>query len=217
MKVLLLFQERILLDSLSCLLRDVEPARFQVVGRSDDGLEGLTLAREHAPDVALVGTRLLSQNGLEVVRHLTALQPPVRTLVMASDALVDPIPEIMAAGAGGCITRQVDAAELVRALQTVADGDTYLCSLAAEVMVRVAVNGDEDDTDPVYVLLTPREREVLQLLAEGWSGREAADRLHISSKTVDTHRRSLMAKLDAESVAELVKHAIRAGLTNLDP
>jgi len=217
MKVLLLLQEQVLRESLSCLLEDVEHVRFQVVATSDDGLEGVALAREHAPDVVLVGMRLVSQNGLEVVRHLEELSPPVRTLLLANEILTDPIPEALAAGADGCITRDADAEELVRALQAVAAGETYLCAKAAEVMIRVAVNGDGEEHDPVYALLTPREREVLQLLAEGWSSRETAERLNISSKTVDTHRRSAMTKLQAESLAELVKHAIRAGLTDLDP
>lgn len=217
MKILLLLQEQVLLESLSCLLGDVQHVRFQVVATSDDGLEGVALAREHTPDVALVGMRLLSQNGLEVVRHLEGLTPPVRTLLLASDILTDPVPEALAAGADGCITRDADTDELVRALQIVASGETYLCAKAAEVMVRVAVNGDDGEHDPVYTLLTPREREVLQLLAEGWSSRETAERLNISSKTVDTHRRSVMTKLQVESLAELVKHAIRAGLTDLEP
>lgn len=216
MKVLLCLQEQVLLESLSCLLEDVQHVRFQVVAATDDGLEGIDLARRHAPEVALIGMRLLGHNGLEVVRHLQELSPRVPALLLANDVLTDPVAEALAAGAGGCITRDTDTDELVRALMTVASGETYLCSKAAEIMVRAAANGGDEEHDPVYADLTPREREVLQLLAEGWSSRETGERLNISSKTVDTHRRNVMTKLQADSLAELVKHAIRAGLTDLE-
>lgn len=211
MKVLILCQETVLSEGLECLLEEM-PTQAEVVGSTDNGREGVALAKNTKPEVALVGIQLKELNGIDAVRQMLADAPDLRVLMLATDVAPGPLSEALDAGAMGFITIESDAKELERALRSILDGKPYLCAETTSVLIRQSKHGVED---PVFSLLTPREREVLQLLAEGYGAKDIGARLHISSKTVDTHRQNIMNKLETDNLPDLVKHAIRAGLTTL--
>lgn len=214
MKLLILCQESLLREGLELLLSGIKAeAGVEVTAVSESGLEGIALAKETHPDVAVVDLHLQELNGIDTTRRLVQEVPGIHVLMLAEDLQAESLNEALDAGALGFITKQSDGEELERALLTVSQGKTYLCPDSADVLVRQQTQGVED---PVFGLLTERERQVLQLLAEGYGSKEVGDRLHISSKTVDTHRQHIMEKLDTDNLPDLVKYAIRAGLTNLD-
>ncbi|NNE43844.1 MAG: response regulator transcription factor [Gemmatimonadetes bacterium] len=215
MKLLILCQEKILSDALKVLLEDCSQLDLEVVGETDSGLEGVDLARSLRPDVALISFQLQELNGIDATRRILEVAEEVGVLILASDPRAEPLQEAFEAGALGYVTMDGGAEELIRALQAVAEGKNYLCPDSATALVETTLSSEKAAEDPVFALLTPREREVLQLLSEGLGAREVAEKLHISTKTVDTHRRKVMQKLETDSLAELVKHAIRAGLTTL--
>jgi len=126
------------------------------------------------------------------------------------------VAETLRAGAAAYVLKDAGFAELVRALQAVAEGRTYLSEPVRQLVVQEYVAGLQREDRSAFSLLSAREREVLQLVAEGASTKEIGDRLSVSVKTVETHRRQIMEKLDLHSVAELTKYAIREGLTPLD-
>ncbi len=215
MRLIILCQETVLAEGLTCLLSEcVDEISLEVVGAAEGGEEGLELATRVSPDVAVVALQLKDANGVDVTQRLKDEVKNIEVLILASDPSTEPLREALAAGALGYVTKDVEKDELIRALKSIAEGKTYLSSEAATALVDSTVHGDTDG-DPVFSRLSPREREVLQLLAEGLGAKETAQKLCISSKTVDTHRRNIMEKLETDNVADLVKHAIRAGLTTL--
>lgn len=217
MRILVLCQEKVVAEALRCLMLECMPGEAEIVGTTTNGREGVEFAIELRPDVAIVGLRLAELNGVDTIRRIVAKANGTRILALTRDPSHEPVTEAMEAGARGCVSTTCDGEELARALNTVHRGNTYLGdSVAAVVVDRKVRNGDAPG-DPVYQVLTPREREVLQLLAEGNTAQDIALKLHISTKTVHTHRRNLKRKLEVEHVADLVKHAIRAGLTDLRP
>ncbi|NNF08626.1 MAG: response regulator transcription factor [Candidatus Eisenbacteria bacterium] len=216
MRILILNYERVVIEALTALVETMGND-FTVVGGSDSGLEGVELARRLTPDVVLSGMKLRELNGVDTTRRIMDEVPDTKVLILASDPKSEPLTEALEAGALGYITRHSEAAELETAVRTVYSGKVYLCPESASVLVetKVLAEDSEEEADVVFSVLTPREREVLQLLAEGNGSKEVADRLNISPKTVDTHRSNIMQKLETDSLADLVKHAIRAGLTDL--
>lgn len=214
-KILIICRDSVVTEGLGCLLEDRRDRRFEVVGHSDTASEGLRLAEQHAPDVAIVALRQDGPDGVQSTRQLTqTLEIPV--LILSEDPDSDPLADALRAGASGCITPECDSDELIRALDAVVGGKNYLSPEAATGLVK-SFTGTRTTDDPVFKRLSAREREVLQLLADGHGTQKVAEKLGISPKTVDTHRQHTMEKLGAHSVAELVKHALRAGLTSPNP
>lgn len=185
--------------------------RFEVVADVGDGREALRLAGELLPDVCLLDVAMPEMNGIEAARRLARDCPSVKTLALSMHGESRFVAEMFQAGVSGYVLKMCDFDELADALLTVAGGGSHVSrQVAGDViknlagMVPARAGG-----------LSEREREVLQLLAEGKTSKESAAALHVSVKTVDTHRRQIMQKLGLGSVAELTKYAIRAGLTSL--
>lgn len=216
MKFLVLSRRKLLAEALGALLERAD-RDFELMGTSDSGYEGIELARTHGVDVALIDQQLRELNGIDATRQLLEAAAHVRVLVLVDDPTTAPLAELMSAGARGILDPDCSGEELVRACETVLNGEVHLCARAATALVHTTVHGEAAHDDPVHTRLTAREREVLQWLARGATSRETSDELNISPKTVDTHRRHIMEKLEASSVADLVKHAIRAGLTTSAP
>jgi two-component system response regulator NreC len=158
-------------------------------------------------------------NGLEATRQIKARFPEARVLVLTRHANQEYVYQILRAGASGYVVKQAAPTELVLAIQAVYRGGTFLSPSISGKVVEEYIQRTEAmvSSEDSYDRLTPREREVLQLIAEGHTGPEIAEMLHISVKTVGHHRTNLMNKLDLHSAAELTQYAIRKGVIRLDP
>jgi len=195
----------------------------QVVAEASDGREALRLVKTYQPDVVLMDIAMAGLNGLEATARVTKEFPAVRVIILSMHSTEEYVAQALRAGAAGYLLKDAAAAELELAVTSVARGETYLSPavskhVIADYLRRAgggAAGGDEGTPSPT-ALLTPRQREILQLIAEGHSTKEIAALLHLSVKTVETHRMQLMARLDVHDVAGLVRYAIRVGLVMPD-
>jgi len=211
--ILLADDHQLLREGLAGLL-DKEPD-MDVVGQASDGLEALTLTHDLNPNVVIMDLTMAGMNGIEATRQITAAAPSVKVLCLSVHGEQAFVSAVLEAGASGYLLKNCVFQELVKAIHTVMANRIYLGPNVTGVVVK-AYKGRRTEPGPSSLSqLTTRERQILQLLAEGHSAREIAERLHLSIKTVGTHREHLMAKLDLHSVADLTKYAIREGVTSL--
>ena len=191
---------------------------FQVVAEAGDGRTAVAMESELHPDLVVLGVSMPNLNGIEATRQIVERNRRARVLGLSTNSDARTAARMLRAGALGYILKQSPSEEIMRAARAVASGNTFLGFGVAEVLVqdylRLARN-HEPDPD-VELVLTPREREVLQLVAEGRSTKATAGMLRISIKTAETHRRQIMDKLGLRSVAEVTKYAIREGITGLE-
>jgi two-component system NarL family response regulator len=184
-----------------------------VVGEAASGRAALELARTLAPDVVVMDVAMQDQNGIEATRQIRAACPNVKVLALSSHSDARYVTAMLEAGACGYVLKANAYDDLRRALDAARLGRSYLCADVTESVVGASLRGA--GAAPV-VQLSGREREVLQLLAEGLSSPEISQRLFIATSTVETHRRNIMRRLGIHSVADLTKYAIREGLTSLE-
>jgi len=189
---------------------------LEVVAEADDGLRALELARELKPDIAVLDITMPGLNGLEVTRHLAQEAPTVRVIILSMHSDRRYVLEALRAGARGYLLKDAGFEDLLVAIRAVHDGRVHLGATVGEQVIRDYVQLSRTGDSGVFAVLSGREREVLQLLAEGLATKEIADRLTLSVKTVESHRKSVMDKLEIHSIAELTKYAIREGLTPLE-
>jgi DNA-binding NarL/FixJ family response regulator len=190
--------------------------QFQVVGETGDGLEAVSLAERLRPNILLVDLMLPGISGLEVVRRVARTSPHTRGVILSMHAGDAYVQEALRSGAYGYVLKDAGAEELFAALREVAAGRRYLTPMLSERLL--AADGDKahDGGDDPYERLSPREREVLHLAAEGHNNVDIGARLGISPRTVETHRTNLMRKLVLRTYTDLVKFAIRRGIVNLE-
>ncbi len=214
LRILIADDHKIVRDGLKSLLGTL--AGLAVVGEAEDGHQALRLARELEPDLVIMDVTMAGLNGVEATRQLTALLPGVKVIALSMHSDPRYVVGMLKAGASGYLIKDCAFEELAKAVEAVMAGRTYLCPEVAEVVVKGFINVLERSPDPDQSeVLTPREREVLQMLAEGASARAIAERLHVSVKTVEAHRRNIMQKLGLHSLPELTKFALREGITSL--
>jgi DNA-binding NarL/FixJ family response regulator len=186
---------------------------IEVVGEAGDGRQALKLIEEERPEVVVMDIAMPGLNGIEVTRHLHSTLPQTKILALSMYDDRDYASEILRAGASGYILKDAASSELVDAIEAVSRGTGYLCPIMAgqlvEHYVRGAAEGAPADQPPE---LTPREREVLQLVVEGCGNKETAERLGISPKTVEVHRAHIASKLGIYDLPGLVRYAIRKGI-----
>jgi len=213
-RILLADDHRLFRDGLRTLLE--QQADVEVVGIAVDGQAVLTQVGECRPDVVLMDVSMPGLNGLEATRHLLADHPDVAVLMLSMHADHRFVVEALRAGALGYVLKDCEISELREAIRSVYKRQIYLSRPIAEGVVRdfLAVTGDRPES--AFSVLSAREREVLQMLAEGRTAKEIAGALNVSIKTVETHRKNIMDKLNIHSIAELTKYAIREGLTRLE-
>jgi two-component system response regulator NreC len=214
-RVLLAEDHTIVRKGLRALLDD--EADIEVVGEAEDGRKAVQQVQRLRPDVVLMDITMPLLNGVEATRQIKAQHPEVEVLGLTRHENEEYIYQLLRAGAAGYVVKQAAPAELVEAIRTVFQGDTFLSPSinpsVIEEYIRQAKAMVKKDSDE---RLTPREREVLQLVAEGRTNREIAQVLSISVKTVEHHRANLMSKLDLYSAAELTQYAIRTGVIDVD-
>jgi len=192
---------------------------FEVVGEAGDGKAGLQQARELRPDLALVDISLPEKSGIDLVRDLKSVQPETRILVVSMHSKIDYITKAFQAGALGYMVKESAGESLLKAMEAVANDDFFLDnSLSREVILNIAKTSEAQAavTEVDYGSLTPREQEILRLLAEGQTAKEIANRLYISPKTVENHRVNIMRKLELRRPIDLIRYAVRIGLIDVD-
>jgi DNA-binding NarL/FixJ family response regulator len=216
-RVLLADDHRMVRDGLRALIQSEKD--LEVIAEAEDGRTAVRLAAETSPDVVVMDISMPDLNGIDATRQIMTHDPDVK--VVALTAYADPrmVSNILGAGASGYLPKDAAFEELAVAIRTVAARKVYLSPHATRALVREAAprtGGTGSQPGGAFEALTPREREVLQLMAEGKATKEIAAVLHVSVKTVETHRRQMMDKLNLDSVAEVTKYALREGLTSLD-
>ncbi len=189
---------------------------MEVVGEAENGRMAVRLARELTPDIAIVDIGMPDLNGIDATRRIVADRPGMKVIALSMHSDRRFVVQMFKAGASGYLLKDCAFEELTTAVNAVMSNRVYLSpEITGPVMedyLRHSAGGEEQSG---FSILTAREREVLQLLAEGNSTRQIASTLNVSVKTVETHRQQLMNKLNAHSVAELIKYAIREGLTSI--
>jgi DNA-binding NarL/FixJ family response regulator len=188
---------------------------IQVVGEAENGSDALRLIAELQPDVALVDISMPQLNGLEVAARVSAEQRRTRVVMLSMHAFEEYVHRALVAGAAGYLLKDADKGELEQALRCVARGQTWLSPSISKSVVDALVRGDKPAGGP-FEILSPRQREILQLIAEGRSTKEIAAHLDLSIKTVETHRTELMERLGIHGVAGLVRYAIRTGIVRVE-
>jgi DNA-binding NarL/FixJ family response regulator len=189
---------------------------MEVLAEAENGRDAIELARKLNPDVIIMDVSMPDLNGVEATRQIIQDNHDVRVIALSmhSDTLF--VSEMLKSGASGYLLKDCAFQELEQAIRTVTDGKAYLSPSISGVVVEDYLHRLSKADMSTSEVLTDREREVLQLIAEGQSTKQVALKLHISAKTVETHRRQIMNKLDMHTVAELTKYAIRKGLTALE-
>ena len=188
---------------------------FEVVAEADNGREALKLVEAHRPDVVLLDIMMPDLNGLDTAARIARNFPRSRSVMLSMNADEDSVLRALRAGAVGYLVKAADPAELELAIRAVARGETFLSS-AVSAHVVAACLGRIDQERTSLERLTPRQREVLQLVAEGHTTKEIARKLGISAKTAEGYRGELMKALDIHDVASLTRYAIRTGLVSAD-
>ncbi len=219
-RILIVDDHRLFREGLAGLL--AAEADFRVVGEAGDGQSALRLAGETQPEVVILDVTLPGENGIVVAGKLREAAPEARILALSMHVESRFVAEMFRAGAGGYLVKMCEFEELSEAVRVVASGGNYVSPQIAGEVVR-EVFGGKPAVDEAAASAAPggierlseRELEILRLLAEGKSAKESAVMLHVSVKTIDSHRRQIMSKLGLNSVAELTKFAIRSGLTSL--
>lgn len=215
-RVVLADDHAILRQSLRMLL-GARP-EIDIVGEANDGREAIALCERLKPDIVLMDVSMPEMNGIEATRQLKRSCPATRVIVLSAYGDQDQLREALRAGALGYVIKRSDIEELTMAIQMVRRGNTYFSADLAssvdisEVIYQARRPGARSDADS----LTSREREVLQLIAEGNTGKDIAEKLYISPKTVEGHKTRIMTKVGAKNRADLIRFALRSGIVKLE-
>jgi DNA-binding NarL/FixJ family response regulator len=185
----------------------------EVVGEVGDGHDALRLAEELRPDIVFLDIGMPGLNGLEVASRLNSVDPAVRVVILSMHSAEEYVLRALRAGCAGYLLKGSAVAELEVAVRAVARGETYLSSAVSKRVVEEYLSRTGSAADPLDAL-TPRQREILQLVAEGNTSKDIASRLLLSFKTVEAHRAQIMERLGVHDVAGLVRFAVRVGLVN---
>lgn len=190
---------------------------MEVVAEAENGREVVQLVKELQPDVVIMDVNMPDLNGIEATRQVLAAFPHTKVIALSMHADRRFVVNMLKAGSSGYLLKDCAFEELAAAIRLVMANKTYLSPGVSNVVIQDIVQGMSGPRSSAFTMLTPREREVLQLMAEGKPTGQIAEQLHISVKTVETHRQQIMHKLGIHSIAELTKYAIREGLTSLEP
>ncbi len=185
---------------------------MEVVGEAADGRQALRMVRDLQPDMVLMDIAMPGLNGLEAAERIHGIHPQTKIIILSMHASEEYVAQALKAGASGYLLKDAATSELEMALKSVAAGQFYLSPAISRQVVDNYLRGGPTGVE----LLTPRQREILQLIAEGKSTRDIAETLHLSVKTVETHRAQLMERLDIHDVAGLIRYALRKGLISAD-
>jgi len=214
MRILLADNHKLFCDGLRTLL--AKQPGMDVVGEAHNGRIAVRLARQLSPDLVIMDIGMPEMNGMEATRQIRAEMPRTKVLAVSMHSDRQYVSGMLSAGASGYVLKDGAFSELAQAIEIVMSGNCYLSPEIVGVMVTHYVETLAPEPGSAVAKLSKREREVLQLVAEGRTTADIAERLFVSRKTIETHRKNIMLKLELFSVAELTKFAIREGITSLD-
>lgn len=214
LKLLLADDHQIVRQGLRAILK-TEPD-FQLIGEASDGLETLRLAERLSPDVLVLDLMMPGLGGLEVARQIAKRAPDTKVVILSMHSNIAYVVEALRAGASAYVLKESGAEELVAAIRAVAAGKRYFSPPISERAVGAYMEKAEETPLDPYNTLTAREREVLQLTADGLSGTEISEKLFISPRTVETHRANLMRKLGVRNQKELIRYALQRKIVPME-
>ncbi|MBN1822021.1 MAG: response regulator transcription factor [Prolixibacteraceae bacterium] len=213
-KVLIVDDHKIMREGLRKLLRN--KSNINVVGEAENGREALKMAKAYNPNIVLMDVLMPELNGIEATKTIVNDSPGTKVIALSSHGGKEFVTGMLGAGASGYLLKDCAFDELVDAIESVNSKHTYLSREIADIVVNEYVTRFQFGVREKEEELTSREREVLQLISEGYSTRQIAESLFVSIKTIESHRQRIMQKLNLFSVPELTKHAIKMGLTALE-
>jgi DNA-binding NarL/FixJ family response regulator len=212
-RILLVDDHQMFREGLRAILE--RDPNLKVVGEASNGRQALEMAgKTHSPDVVVIDIGMPGLNGIDATRQIVAGNSGVKVIALSAHSDRRFIAAMLEAGASGYVLKEAASEEILRAVQVVHRGNKYLSPAIAGTVIEDFLGRKSGKT--ASAALAAREREIVQLLAEGKTSKEVANLLHISVKTVETHRRNIMGKLKVKSIAGLTKYAIREGLTSTD-
>jgi two-component system response regulator NreC len=189
---------------------------LELVAEAADGQSAIQAVLKYKPDIVIMDVNMPNLNGIEATRKILSDFPGIKIIALSMHSDRRFVGEMLRAGASGYMLKDCAFNELVRAIQEVMDGKIYLSPGVASVVVEEYINNKESRSGSVIRNLTQREKQVLQMIAEGYTTKEIAKKMSLSTKTVETHRKKIMDKLNIYNIAALTKLAIREGLTTLE-
>lgn len=213
-KILLADDHKIIRDGLRSLLENEKD--MAVVAEAETGRDAIKLTRQFSPDIVVMDVNMPDLNGVDATELIMAESPAVRIIALSIHSTRRYVTRMLKAGAAGYLVKHCAYEELANAIRVVADNKPYLSTQILDTVISDYTANLSSDEKSVFSTLTTREREILQLVAEGIRSEDIAARLFISVKTVSSHRRAIMQRLNLHSVAELTKYAIKEGLISLD-
>jgi DNA-binding NarL/FixJ family response regulator len=212
-KILLAFEQKKMREGLRSLLEKYD--EFEVAAEADSGESAVALSGEHKPDVVIMDTAMPGMNGVEATLQIIAKAPGAKVIALTMSLERRSAVEMLKAGTSGYVLKERVFEELVDAIREVVSGSTYLSPPVIKIVIGEYVHKQLSEEATLFSVLTPREREILKLVAEGRSTPQIAADMGISAKTVDTHRQHIMDKLNIRGIADLTRYAIREGISPL--
>jgi len=206
-RILIADDHKIFRDGIESILEDI--ADITIIAHANDGREVMEQLQQHQPDIILMDITMGEANGIETTQLVKAQYPSIKVLVLSMHAEKNYILKMLEAGASGYLLKDAGKSEMVTAIRAVAEGNTYYSQSVSSVIVQHLTNPQKAKTAKKDIPLTQRELEILRLIAEEFTNPEIAKELFISIRTVDTHRRNLLEKLQVKNTAGLVKYAIK--------
>jgi DNA-binding NarL/FixJ family response regulator len=211
-KIFLADDHQIILDGLSSLLE--KQTNLQVIGTATSGRETIEKVQKLKPDILILDITMPDINGIDIAKQIKKSMPEVRIVALSIHQNLRYVSEMIKAGASGYLLKQCAFEELALCLRMVEADQLFLSPTISQTLVQDYLYRMANESENAFSLLSGREREVLQLLAEGTSAKQIAELLNLSVKTVETHRQNVMRKIGAHNLADLVKYAIREGITS---
>ncbi len=211
--ILLVDDHKIMREGLRILLEKQED--LKIIAEAGDGRSAVSMAMELSPDLIVMDAVMPDMNGIEATRQIVSKKPGIKIIALSMHSDRQYITEMLKSGASGYVLKDCAFDELIFAIKAVLDGEMYLSQKLSDVILTEYLNDVPFKKITAFSSLTNREREVLQLIAEGKTTKKIAGDLNVSIKTIETHRQQLMNKLKIRSIAGLTKYAVREGLTSL--
>lgn len=213
-KIILADDHNVLREGLKSLLNQQQD--FEVIGEADNGRDAVRLTKKLEPDIVVLDIGMPNMNGIQATQHIVAEVPDTKVLALSMHSDHQFVVKMLQAGASGYMLKDCAYEELISAVRDITAGKFYLSKDVTGVVINNYINMIQAVDAVSHPTLTSRERETLQLIAEGKSTAETANLLNVSPKTIETHRKNIMDKLDIHNIADLTKYAVREGITSIE-